>query len=64
MKITRQDKEYYYATGYMGEYLTQYSIMKIGGFWSINRTYGYGPHFNMAYKTKRECIEIIKAYGN
>lgn len=64
MKSTKHGIGYYTLTGYIGDNLAQYSIMKIGGFWAINKTYGNGPDFNMAYKTKSEAFNAIKTYGD
>lgn len=62
MKITRHQTGYYTATGYMGQTLTQYSIMKNGHLWEINRTYGSGPEFFAGYSTKAAAVQALKAY--
>ena len=64
MKSTRHQSGYYTLTGYMRGSLTQYSVMNIGGFWAINRTYGNGPEFHHAYKTKSEAIKAVNAYND
>lgn len=63
MKTSKHGIGYYSVTGYMGEYLTQYTVMCIGGAWSITKTYGNGPEFYMAYRTKKEAVAAIVAYN-
>lgn len=63
MKTSKHGIGYYSVTGYMGEYLTQYTVMCIGGAWAITRTYGNGPEFYMAYRTKKEAVAAIVGYN-
>ena len=65
MKTTKGYRGVYYVTGYIGDTLGQYSVFRTqAGHWLINRTYGHGPTFHGTYRTKREAVALIKAYGN
>jgi hypothetical protein len=64
MKITKTAKGIYHATGYMRDMLSQYSIVNDRGSWLIMRVYGHGPTFGGTYRTKREAVELLRAYND
>lgn len=62
MKTTKLSTGQYLITGNMARALVQYEISYIGGAWAINRVYGSGPEFNMAYRTKGQAVASVKVY--
>ena len=64
MKITRHGPGYYTATGYMGQNLTQYSLMKNGHLWELNRVYGSGPEFYAGFTSKAAAVQALNSSSN
>jgi hypothetical protein len=61
IKVTKSfTAGFYYATGYVQDVLSQYSVVAERGRWKITRVFGNGPHFYVAYGTKRQAIEAIR----
>ena len=58
-KITKHSAGLYYFTGHVQGVLSQYSIVLERGSWKITRVYGNGPHFYVAYATKRFAVKAI-----
>jgi hypothetical protein len=61
MKITKHGPGYYTATGYMGQNLTQYSLMKNGHLWELNRVYGNGPEFYAGFTSKAAAVQALNS---
>lgn len=57
--ITRTSSGIYHFTGWVADCLVQYSIVKQGQEWNVNKTYGHGPEFYAAFDTKRAAINAI-----
>lgn len=64
MKTTRHQTGYYIVTGYIGQNLAQYSLMKNGHIWELNRVYGNGPEFYQGFSTKRDALNALNAYND
>lgn len=61
IKITKSyGPGFYYATGHVDGLLSQYSLVAERGRWKITRVYGQGPHFYVAYATKRQAVDAIR----
>ena len=63
IKISRQGPSYYIATGFIGNALVQYSLMKtLSGLWILGKTYGDGPEFFVPFNTKRSALAALEDY--
>lgn len=58
-KITKSCAGLYFFTGHVNGVLSQYSILLERGRWHVTRVYGQGPHFYVAYTTKRFAVNAI-----
>ncbi len=57
--ITRHSAGLYYFTGWIADNLVQYSITNTMDGWTLTKTYGQGPAFYGAFKTKRDAITAL-----
>ena len=63
MKVTKAYKGVYLVTAYMAGVLSRYTVRKgTVGEWVILKTYGTGPLFYGAYRTKKDAVALITAY--
>ncbi len=57
--ITRHSAGLYYFTGWIADNLVQYSLLNTADGWTITKTYGQGPVFYTAFKTKRDAVTAL-----